>query len=183
MPYELSELKLVRKKLGITQSELAKLSGLSQSLVAKIEAGKIDPTYSRAKKIIETLQSISGQKELTAKDIANRNIISVSPNKKIGEAIRLMKKHNISQMPVIAHNQSVGLISEALILDCVMEGKKDSKISESMGDAPPVVSEKASATMVSELLKFYPLILVSEEGMLKGVITKSDVIQKAYTKK
>ncbi|MBI2079314.1 helix-turn-helix domain-containing protein, partial [Candidatus Micrarchaeota archaeon] len=44
---DVSKLGSLRRKLGITQKELAKLAGVSQSLIAKIEMGKIDPAYSK----------------------------------------------------------------------------------------------------------------------------------------
>ncbi len=53
---ELSEIKHLRKKFGLTQSQLAKLSGVSQSLIAKIEADRIDPTFSKAQKIFEAIK-------------------------------------------------------------------------------------------------------------------------------
>ena len=53
---DLSELRILRKKIGLTQSELAKQASVSQSLIAKIESKKIDPSYTNAKKIFETLQ-------------------------------------------------------------------------------------------------------------------------------
>jgi len=37
MPYELEEIKEIRKKFGLTQNELANRAGVSQSLIAKIE--------------------------------------------------------------------------------------------------------------------------------------------------
>lgn len=45
-----------RKRLDLTQNQLAKMAGVSQSLVAKIEAGSIDAAYSKVKRIIETLE-------------------------------------------------------------------------------------------------------------------------------
>ena len=43
--HNLDEISKLRKKLGISQSELSELSGVSQSLIAKLEAKKIDPSY------------------------------------------------------------------------------------------------------------------------------------------
>ena len=182
MLFEISEIKNIRKKLGITQSELSKLSGASQSLIAKIESRQIDPSYSKAKKLIETLHSISGKEELLCKDIMARKIISVNPDDNVNNVIKLMKKHDISQMPVITGQNSVGLISEAILLDALVDGKTEATISDIMGDSPPVISANANVRMASELLKFCPVVLVSEQGALKGIITKSDVIQKAYKK-
>ena len=40
-----------RRKLGLTQSQLASLAGVSQSYIAKLEAGKIEPSYIKIKSI------------------------------------------------------------------------------------------------------------------------------------
>ena len=52
---ELNDIARLRKQLGLTQPELAQLSGVSQSLIAKLEAGKIEPSYTKVKSIIDTL--------------------------------------------------------------------------------------------------------------------------------
>ena len=83
----LSDIKRIRKRLDMTQHELAKRAGISQSLIAKIEAGKIDPTYTKACMIFETLKGISDQKKIKAKDVMNRKIISASPKEKITQVI------------------------------------------------------------------------------------------------
>jgi len=51
----LSYIKKMRKKFGLTQAKLAKMAGVSQSLIAKIESEKIDPSYKIAKKIFTVL--------------------------------------------------------------------------------------------------------------------------------
>ena len=176
---EVKDIKPTRKKLGLTQSGLANESGVSQSLIAKIESGNIDPAYSNAKKIFSALDTISEKNELKAKDIAQLRIISVRPDSDVKAAIKLMKNHNISQLPVVEDSKPLGMVSESIILDAVMDKKKQ-RISEIMKDSPPVVSGATSMQAVSNLLKFFPMILVSEKGKLKGVITKSDLIEKLY---
>ena len=68
----------IRRVLGLTQTELAKLSGVSQSLIAKIESRKIDPAYSKVIAIFEALENRKKQhregrkaKEIMSKIAAN----------------------------------------------------------------------------------------------------------------
>ena len=45
MLYELDRIKQMRQKLGLTQTQLAKLAGVSQSIITKIERGNIEHLY------------------------------------------------------------------------------------------------------------------------------------------
>ena len=67
MPAELNEIKIIRKKYGLTQSKLANIANVSQSLIAKIESGRIDPTYSNAQKIFSALDTLRKDKEKNSK--------------------------------------------------------------------------------------------------------------------
>jgi len=179
MPYELSEIKEIRKKFDLTQSQLANRAGISQSLIAKIEAGRIDPTYSKTQKIFEAIDNLGKKKELKAEQIMAKHLISVKPNDDIRDAINKMKKANISQMPVIEEHKSIGIVSEAIILEALLN-KKGSKIKDIMDDSAPVVSKNTTLNAISNLLRFYPMVLVSDGGELKGVITKADLLGKVY---
>lgn len=177
---DLSDIKTIRKQLGITQSELAYRANVSQSLIAKVESGLLDPTYTNAKKIFDALSNLKGQKDMTADKIMKRNIISVLPKTQIKEAISQMKKYEISQLPVIEKGKCLGLVSESILLDELIKGSQDRKIGDIMKDAPPIIPAKSSVNIVSSLLKFFPMVLVNDNGKIKGLITKSDVIRKAY---
>ncbi|MCX8147301.1 MAG: CBS domain-containing protein [Candidatus Woesearchaeota archaeon] len=182
MPLDISEIRAIRKNLGLTQSQLANLAGVSQSLIAKIEAGIIDPTYSNAVKIFNALESFNKEKEVKAKDIMTQKIISLAPNESIKEAIQKMKKYEISQMPVIAEGKAVGSISESILLDSVIENKRAEKVSDVMEDAPPIVSKDSSIKIVSDMLKYFPMVLIGEKGRLIGIITKSDLLRRVFSK-
>jgi len=179
MLYELSEIKKIRKSLGLTQTDLAKRANVSQSLIAKIESGKIDPTFTKTKKIFDTLNDMENKEEIKAEELMNRKVISISPDDNIKESVEKMKKFEISQMPVIDGHNVVGLVSESTLLDALIN-KKSNKIEEIMEESPPTVSKTASVKVVSSLLKHYPVVLVSESGKLAGLITKADLLGKLY---
>jgi predicted transcriptional regulator len=179
MSYELEEVKEIRKKFGLTQGELANRAGVSQSLIAKIEAGRLDPTYSNAKKIFSAIDLLGKKKELKAAEMMSRHIISVKPGDDIKEAIKKMKKANISQMPVIEEHKSIGIVSESIILEALLN-KRGAKIKDIMEDSAPVVSKNTTVNAISNLLRFYSMVLVSDGGELKGIITKSDLLGTVY---
>ena len=177
----LQEIKHLRKKFSLTQGELAKLAGVSQSLIAKIESNKIDPTFTNAQKIYTALQTLSEKDEKKAADLMNKNLIYLEQEDSLKVAIQRMKKHSISQLPVLDNKKAVGIISETAILDAIMNNKSaETRIQEIMSEAPPTIDRNASIKVVSHLLKFYPLLLVAEKGKLLGLITKSDLLESAY---
>lgn len=179
MTYELDEVKKIRKKLGMTQTQLANRAGVSQSLIAKIESGIIDPTYTKTKKIFNALSELEKKEDIKAEQLMMGKIISVPSDTSIKEAIAKMRKFQISQIPIIDDYKLVGLVSESTILDALLNSKS-TKVKEIMQEAPPIVSKKTSVQVVSNLLRHYPMVLVSEEGKLIGLITKSDLLGKLY---
>ena len=179
MPYELEEIKKIRKKLGMTQTELANRAGVSQSLIAKIESGRIDPTYTKTQKIFAALSDLEKREEIKAEQMMTSKIISIAPNEPIKDAINRMKKHNISQLPVIDIHKLVGLVSESTILEALLSSK-GTQLKDVMQEAPPIVSKTTPIQVVSSLLKHFPMVLVSEEGKLIGLITKSDLLGRLY---
>jgi len=181
MENSLEEIKLKREKLGLTQTELANLSGVSQSLIAKVESKKIDPTFSKTKKIFETLKRMEHENSLKAKDIMKKKIISVKAKDSIKEVIKKMRSYEISQMPVIDKDVK-GVISESNILEQLQKGKdiKGLKVEEIMNETPPVISEESDINLITNMLNYHQIILVSKYGKLTGVITKSDILRKVY---
>ena len=181
MSEELKKIKKMRQKLGITQAELAKLAGVSQSIITKIENAKIEPSYSIARKILITLeQEIAGKHDqIKAKDVYSRKIISIQADQTIDKALDLMVKNAISQMPVFKENILVGSVSEELFIKKYDKIKnKNVKIQNIMDEALPTIPEDTNITLVNEMLKIYPAILVVKNGKTIGIISKTDILQK-----
>ena len=113
---DLNEIKRIRKKHGLNQKELAEKADVSQSLIAKIESGKIEPSFSNAKKIFQALEELREKEELKAKNLMNKKIVFAKANDKVKDIIQVMKKKSISQIPVMNKNNICGLLTEGLIL-------------------------------------------------------------------
>ena len=180
MELEVQDIKRIRKKHGLSQVQLAKLSGVSQSLIAKIESGKLDPSYSNAKRIFEALSGLSEKEELKAADIMIKKIIYAKPDETVGSVVKKLKSHQISQLPVISKNRVVGLVSESDIINVIAKGENIEKLkaADVMEDAPPVVSGKTRITTLLDLLKISQMVIVAESGTYKGVVTKADLLAK-----
>jgi predicted transcriptional regulator len=177
---EVLEIKRLRKKLGITQSELAKQANVSQSLIAKIESGKLDPSYGNAKKIFETLAALEKGIELYARDIMYKKIIFLQKTDTLKDSIMLMRKHNISQMPVLLKDKIVGYISESLILDRILEGDTSMQVGEIMESSPPILPPGTKQSVLVNLLRHFPLVIIEEKGELIGIVTKADLLRMVY---
>ncbi len=182
MVFDITHLKRVRKHLDLTQHQFAKLAGTSQSMIAKIEAGRLDPTYSYVKKIeIAISRSTRQQEGKQAKDIMHKGIISVSKHQKIMDVLGMFTKHGISQIPVLEKGNVAGLLSESYILKNIGNAQQQC-VQDIMEEAPPVVSLETNIKAIISLLQFFPIILVQAKGELVGVITKADVLRSLSAK-
>jgi predicted transcriptional regulator len=178
---ELSEIKKRRRHFSMTQSELADLCGVSQSLMAKIESGKLVPSYDKAKRIFDMLESLRKEKGLKAREIMSRNVLYATGEEPLPEIIRLMSKNGISQLPVLRKGLNEGTVSERAILTAMREGKDVSKLKagEVMGDAMPSVTEESPSELVSSILEYAPAVAVKKAGKVTGIITKADLLKSA----
>lgn len=167
-----------RKNLNLTQSQLAKLADVSQSVIAKIESKRINPSFKIAKMIFDALDSIETQKSIKARDIMTRKVITVKASDKIEHAIKIMRNHEISQLPVFKNGSVVGLICESDLIAHYNDVRISSKKIESiMEDAPPLISEETPINSVSELLKYHPILIVTKKAKLAGVVAKADLLK------
>ncbi len=175
---ELKEISRRRKQLNLKQTELAKLAGVSQSALAKIESGRMNPSFEIAKKIFDALDALEHKEAIKAVDIMTKRIVEVDSNETVEHAIGLLKQHSISQIPVAARGRIIGLFSESDLLEHIGEkhfGQK--KIKDVMSETPPQIPEDTPVRTVSELLKFSPIVVVTRKGETIGIIAKADLLK------
>jgi predicted transcriptional regulator len=173
-----------RVKLGLTQRELASLSGISTSMINQIESGRCKPSYDTAKKIFEVLSSQEGKTSLKAGDICSHEVISVQKDEKLEVAIEKMMKNSISQIPVREDSKIVGLVSEDVLARKVLESDDKKNIHQVpilqiMEPPPPIVDISTPAKALIPLVRFAKCVLVSRKGEIIGIITISDTLKMA----
>ena len=182
-----AEIKKIRKTMGLTQKNLAERSGVSQSLIARIEAGSVDSRLSTLNKILSALTVL--QEKRTAADVMHAPVITVETKDSVRRAVELMEKHGISQMPVLENGRVTGNVQEATLMRRILQSREPEKIfnltlENVMENSFPIVSLSAE---IEEVLGFLshdqPAILVMDKGLLIGIITKIDIISSARTRK
>jgi predicted transcriptional regulator len=167
-----------RKMLDLTQAQLAEKAEVSQSMIAKIEAGKLNPSYENATEIFNALDSLEKEKSIKASKIMHKDIITVKTSNYIEDVIKILKQKGISQLPVFESNHLVGLVTEKEIIDNLdIPDLGSNRVSLIMKDAPPTISEDTPIKVVSELLKYSDIVIVYRKAQLVGVITKADLLK------
>lgn len=176
MVFELTQVRKIRRHLGLTQHAFAKQAGISQSMVAKIESGNLDPTYSKVKQIENAVQTLTHQEEKKARDIMVSHVKTVKPKDKVTAVVKLMQEKGISQVPVVERKHVIGIVSETSII-----GKGEDLGGLTAGDvlteSPPLVGLDTPLGALKQLLQFYPCVLVKDKEELKGIITKTDLLK------
>ncbi len=175
----LDELKRMRKKAGITQQELALKSGFSQSMIARIEAQDINPTLSTVNRIYDTIRNEENA-GIMVKAIMTRGVLGIGRNEPVKKAIELMKKHKISQLPVLEKNSIIGSITDNGII-AKLNRQKDKeafkawKVEQVMEPAFTEVSEETGINTISALLEKHPALIVKKNKRITGIICSSDL--------
>lgn len=172
--FDITRLKFIRLNLELTQHDLAKQSGLSQSIITKIERGEIDPSYSSVKKIEEAILLLSTKKEAIAEKLMTKKIFSITRETSTKEIIKLFQTQNISQVPVIEQGIAIGLVTESSIIE---KGANKRIAKEVMIEPPPIVPSHTTQSVLAGILKQYPLILIVKNNSFVGVITKADLLR------
>lgn len=107
-----------------------------------------------------------------------QGIVSVSPSSSIADAVAVMHKHNISQLPVIHNRHVVGSVDETNLMQLVHNGAQINKPVETiMGKPFPVVT---SSTDIQEIYRLLlgpnPAVIVEENGVATSILTRLDLV-------
>ncbi len=122
-------------------------------------------------------EKISVEDILKTKQRKLKSAISVGPEDEVNIAIQLMKKYDISQLPVIANGAQVGSIRETTLMKKLSEGKtSNAKVSEFMEEPLPAVKKQERIVAPFNLLKKKNAMVVVENNKITDIITTIDIV-------
>jgi predicted transcriptional regulator len=181
--YDLADVKRMRRVLGLTQSQLASLSGVSQSLIAKIEAGRVDPSYTRTSRIFDVLESHQRKGGARASEIMVKEVVVADPDWTVGEAVKIMNRRAISQLPIVRGGEVVGSVSEKTLVERIAKGSGiddilRQQLKDIMDQPFPSASQDSPLEMVAKMLNYTGAVLIYQGGKMAGIVTRSDLLRK-----
>lgn len=107
-------------------------------------------------------------------------VITVSPDEKTIDVIRIMKTHDVSQLPVLDNGRLVGLITEVDLLDHMVHGaehrKEETVASLVRTEHMEVVDHATSLDALAEIFNRGHVAVVLDNERVSGIVTKIDLI-------
>ena len=116
-----------------------------------------------------------------AKNIMNKNVITILPTTTVSETCIMMKKYDVGFLPVVENNNILGVITDRdIILRATNYDSLNKSISNFMTCSPlHFVTEDTSISDVIFTMANYKIrrvLVLDENNLLSGIISLKDVI-------
>ncbi len=118
--------------------------------------------------------------ELSIGEVMTKNVITLSPEQTMREALDIFKKYGISGAPVTIEGNLVGIISIEDMIRSLRDGRIDLSVADYM--TADVITTRNTDQVVEALKIFVKthvgrLPVVTEDGRLVGLLTKGDITE------
>src|SRR5881296_1216798 len=115
------------------------------------------------------------------KDIVERQrhpVITADASDGVQDVIRLMKKHGISQLPILDRTRLVGMISEVDLLNALLKDPEsvDRPVGDLVDQNYVVIPPDLPVSRLAAIFTEGKVALVQENGTITAVVTKIDLI-------
>jgi predicted transcriptional regulator len=105
----------------------------------------------------------------------------VQKEEKLHEAIDIMRKNSVSQLPIFDSSKVVGILTEDGLAKIMVEkynkDMRNIQIMQVMDPPPPLVDVSTPAKAIIPLVRYAKCILVSEKGNVIGIVTITDTLK------
>jgi cystathionine beta-synthase len=130
-------------------------------------------------------ETVRVQEVLAGKRGAVPPLVTVGAHHKVRQAVDLLQQHGISQAPVTREEEStdvahfVGSIRERTLLDRIFRDPDalQADVAEVMGSPIAMVESDDPVEVAFESLQHGPAVLVTQAGIVLGVLTRSDLLE------
>ena len=118
-------------------------------------------------------------REVVGAKVNKTDLITIEKSVAVEEAVRIMQKSGVSQLPIIEKGKMVGSISENNLYSMLLENPEMKRLSVEniMADPFPIVDMNTTSDEISDLLSKRSAVIVLDEDGEYQIITKYDVIQ------
>ncbi|TMB29600.1 MAG: pyridoxal-phosphate dependent enzyme [Deltaproteobacteria bacterium] len=108
-----------------------------------------------------------------------REVYTVTPKDSAKHAVDLMKRHGISQLPVLDGAKPVAMLHEVDLLQALIEGrhKLDDAVSAVMKPISGIVTLRTPVSRLRELFAKDQVAIVKDGDDLAAIVTKIDLIE------
>lgn len=158
---------------------------MSQSFLAKIERGAVEPSYRNVAAILTALDGFVDEhaREVTVGELATRSLVAVRRSTLVTEAAHVLRRHAISQVPVVEDGFVIGSLTDRVIVECLTDAERIARLPRlTVGEvleAPfPQVDAGTPSHVAAALLRHVPAVLVTRGGRLSGIVTQSDLLKR-----
>ena len=111
--------------------------------------------------------------------LPHRDVITATSADTVSDAVKRMKNHGISQLPVVDEERLAGIVTETDLLGRLVDGQASmsTRVGEVMFRRPDVVTVQQPTSKLLELFaKDEVGIVLDETGRLAGIVTKMDLV-------
>lgn len=115
--------------------------------------------------------------DFRVKDIMSKEVITTEPKDTVSDAIGLMKKHNISEIPITEDGEIIGMISDEKFIE--RRHLPFSTKLEHVMSKPPKINDSDSIVELCEMLLssgYRGLPVRADKGKLVGFVSRTDIV-------
>jgi cystathionine beta-synthase len=111
-------------------------------------------------------------------DQRRQSLVTARPGDGFQSIVQLMKKHGISQLPVMEGDTVVGIISEVDLLNALLEDPTsvDRPVADLVDQNYAIVPPDTPVTRLASIFATGKVALIQKEGRITALITKIDLI-------
>jgi len=138
----------------------------------------IDDKWMKDNRFVDTVWDIGTVGDVL-RAMPPRKLHCAEVNETVRDAISTMKRHGISQLPVVDHGALAGIVTESDLLTAIVDEScsMETSIAEVMNRRVATVGSLDSAGALSQCFNRGEVALVVEEGKLLAILTKIDLIE------